>query len=90
MLDGREDWHVPPEEPAGPCKVVYVYDPRVALPRGQVTEPEDEEPFYGLPRMPDVACGITDNNCGPSGMQGLFEMLGAGPAAAAAGSLDDD
>ena len=47
----RDDWHSPPEVPAGPCQVIYVYDERVHKPRGTSAFQEDLLPWGGLPVM---------------------------------------
>ena len=69
----RDDWHLPPEEPAGPCYVVYVYDPAVDVPRGEAQYPGwDSQPFRGLPRelhKEQPALPLT-----PIGIEGIYGL----------------
>ena len=69
----RDDWHQPPEEPAGPCYVVYVYDPAVDVPRGESQYPGwDSQPFRGLPRelhQEQPALPLT-----PIGIEGIYGL----------------
>ena len=46
----RDDWQTPPPARVGPCKVIYVFDSRVATPDKPSGYPEDDQPFAGLPR----------------------------------------
>ena len=67
----RDDWHRPPARKAGKSRVVYVYDPDVAGPRGEHMFPElDAEPF-NEDALAAVKRGLQLGN-----YNGIMDMMG--------------
>ena len=79
----RADWHAPPEVPAGPCQVIYVYDERVHPPRGESCFAHDRAPFAGLPR--DLYAELVLHGA-PVGVAGL--LVGRDEALAASADCE--
>ena len=82
----REDWHMPPESPAGPCQVLYLYDPATTNPRGTPIFPEDEQPFAGLPRR---IYREPEPSPLPEGLFGLAQAVSAPDTPSEPPPLDD-
>ena len=83
----REDWHAPPEVPAGSCQVIYVYDERVHPPRGESGFACDSLPFGGLPRQLNAELPLL---CTPVGIAGLSAGRDTAVAADADSETDDE
>ena len=56
----RNQWHEPPDRSLGRCRVSYVYDPSIAMPRSATDDPEFDRVFIepsSFPKLPRVTLG---------------------------------